>query len=113
MTPIIPPSEDYGEPVQLTIRLPQKRWDDLDAVAEQETKARGKTYSRNQVCDHFLKWALEQYRDESGTGRGLEAPSVRIQRALAQLEAARGELVQALREAEETRPASPKPKDRR
>lgn len=68
--PIIPPPEE-PDVIASNVRLPSKRWEDLQEIADNETeKARAKgikkVFSRAEIIDHILKWGAEQYWKEEG-----------------------------------------------
>lgn len=70
MSPIIPVPEPR---TRSSLVLDKSTWDALDRVAE-ESKATHPPngLSRNDVIEHFLKWALGQYETEKTSGKTTE-----------------------------------------
>lgn len=57
---VLPPLT--GKKSRNTITLPDVIWKDIDEIAAASEKANGETYTRNDVIEHLLRWALQEYR---------------------------------------------------
>lgn len=55
---ILPPKEDEGPPVTTSLRIPQKLVQAIDEIGQSTG------YSRTEVVNHFLRWAVREYRAE-------------------------------------------------
>ena len=68
--PILPPKGDKtrGSSVYLT----DATWERLTEIAEQSKSEdpHGKGYSRNEVIQHFLDWAIREYESERRAKKG-------------------------------------------
>jgi hypothetical protein len=52
----LPPKRYKGEQVPVSIRLPK------DMLADLEKIAKGASYTRVEVIQHFLSWAIDEYQ---------------------------------------------------
>jgi hypothetical protein len=72
VSPILPPRGPAGPFTQATIRLPKPLLELIERIAEEEG------YSRNEVVQHFLQYAITEFqreRAEPAEGRApLESP---------------------------------------
>lgn len=58
--PILEPKDPKDiEKRASSIILTTRVWDDLEQIVEETG------YSRNEVCERFLRWAIEQHRKEA------------------------------------------------
>lgn len=102
---IIPAPEDYGEPKASNVRLPPKRWSDLDDIAAHQSDLRGKSFSRNDVLDWFIKAGILKYWEEQSSSPTLEQ---RVQGALTAVGQAQSELRFALHALQEQTAKKPR-----
>jgi metal-responsive CopG/Arc/MetJ family transcriptional regulator len=71
MSSILPPKGEVKTRGS-TVHLPDEMWDRLDEISA-ETKAEdlaGKGYSRNEVIQQFLRWAMREYDAERRAAKG-------------------------------------------
>ncbi len=55
---ILPPREDEGESIGVSLRIPEALLKRIDAVAKEAG------YSRTEVLLHFTRWAIQEYEAE-------------------------------------------------
>lgn len=99
MPQLLLPKRRPGKRKGATITLPESLWEEVDAIAVAQN------YSRNEVVEHFLEWALEEYGREVDLAPSLE----QIERAQLQLrDLAKRALAATASEAKATPTAKPK-----